>query len=51
MEELDRKTLIQLLKSYNNYIQEANEENRYGNDWFPVCIMEYYHNEFQESLE
>ena len=36
-----------LIKEYDKYIQEANEENKYAEGWFPVCISEFYNNEFQ----
>lgn len=38
---------ISLIKEYDKYIQEANEENKYAEGWFPVCISEFYNNEFQ----
>lgn len=39
--------IISLIKEYDKYIQEANEENKYVEGWFPVCISEFYNNEFQ----
>lgn len=39
--------IISLIKEYDKYIQEANEENKYAEGWFPVCISEFYNNEFQ----
>lgn len=37
-----------LLVEYDKYIQRANEENRYRDGWFPVCMAEFYLNEMQE---
>ena len=36
-----------LLVEYDKYIQEANTENKYATGWKPVCIEEFYMNEFQ----
>lgn len=47
MEDLSREELFSLLTAYNRYIQTANEENRYADGWYPVCISEFYDNEFQ----
>ena len=43
--------LITLINSYDKYIQEANEEDYYLDGWKPVCISEYFNNEFQEEIE
>lgn len=50
MQNLSKTELLKLLKAYDEYIQIANEENYYKNGWFPVCIEEFYNNEFQEGL-
>lgn len=47
MKHLSKPELLELLKEYDKYIQEANEENKYVEGWFPVCISEFYNNEFQ----
>lgn len=49
--ELDRKTLIELIEAYDDYIQDANDEDRYREGWYPVCIEEFLDNEFQELHE
>lgn len=36
-----------LLVEYDKYIQEANIQNKYATGWKPVCIEEFYMNEFQ----
>lgn len=42
------KELRKVLEAYNKYIQEANEEDKYKSGWLPVCVDEFYNNEFQE---
>ena len=42
--------LRKLLIAYDRYIQNANEENLYATGWMPVCISEFYDNEFQEEI-
>lgn len=49
--DMDRLQLIQLLDSYDTYIQDANTDNKYAGGWMPVCINEYFDNEFQSELE
>ena len=51
LENLDKKTLCQLLRQYDAYIQDANEQNLYKEGWLPVCIDEFYDCEFQEIME
>ncbi len=48
--EIKEEHLRELLKEYDKYIQEANEEDKYKTGWKPVCINEFYDNEFQEIL-
>lgn len=48
LQRKEKEELILLLKAYDAYIQEANEEDYYGKGWFPVSIEEFYFNEFQE---
>jgi len=45
---LNKMELEALLQSYNSYIQEANEQDKYSDGWRPVCIDEYYDNEWLE---
>ena len=47
-DDISREELLDLLKAYDKYIQEANDEDRYAEGWYPVCINEFYDNEFQE---
>lgn len=47
---LSKEQLIDLLIKYNDYIQEANEENHYQEGWFPVSIYEFYENEYKEDV-
>jgi len=43
------KTLLNLISKYNDYIQSANDDDRYATGWYPCCIDEFYDNEFQEE--
>lgn len=49
IDNLDRDTLIDLIKSYDEYIQSANDDNSYRDGWRPVCIEEFLDNEFIEE--
>lgn len=49
IKELNKKELLDLLKSYDLYIQEFYEYH--DNSQTPVCIAEYYNNDYQEMLE
>lgn len=40
----------QIIK-YNEYIQDANDEDRYAEGWYPVCFSEFVHNEYKEMYE
>lgn len=51
LHELDKNTLLKLIESYDAYIQDANDENRYEEGWLPVCIEEYLNCEFAELEE
>jgi hypothetical protein len=48
---LTKDTLVDVLKEYDHYIQNANDDNRYAEGWFPVCINEFYDHEYQAILE
>jgi len=45
LEDLTYDELTRLIKQYNNYILEANDENRYEEGWRPVCVMEFANND------
>jgi len=49
MDELSKDELLGLLYAYDKYIQEANKEDRYREGWYPVCIAEFYDNEYQDD--
>lgn len=51
IQNLSQGKLLDLLAEYNKYIQEANEEQRYKDGWYPVCISEFYTNEYQLIVE
>lgn len=48
---MKEEELRYLIVCYDKYIQDANDNNRYRDGWFPVCIDEFYDCEFQEILE
>lgn len=49
LKELEKKELLELLEAYDDYIQDANDGDLYrGRDFYPVCIEEFYMNEFEE---
>ena len=47
LDHLSKGALLCLLYAYNKYIQEANDDDRYREGWYPVCISEFYDNEYQ----
>jgi hypothetical protein len=44
-----KEDLNLLLDEYNSYIQNANEFDYYSDGWKPVCIGEFYSNEFEDK--
>lgn len=48
-EKLTKDEIIKLLKMYDEYIQYANEECLYNHGWKPICIEEFYLNEYMED--
>ena len=49
LHQLDRDTLIELIEMYDDYIQNANDEDSYRSGWRPVCIEEFLNCEFAEE--
>lgn len=47
MDELSKEELLKVLKAYDIYIQEANDDNRYIEGWRPVCINEFYNCDYE----
>jgi hypothetical protein len=47
--DLNRDELVDLILMYDSYIQSANDDNRYREGWYPVCISEFLNNEFMYS--
>lgn len=47
LEDLDKDKLINFIKEYNNYILDFNEDFQ-GLDRIPVCINEFFENEYKE---
>jgi hypothetical protein len=46
LNDLTRQELVRLLKAYDEYIQEANDHDRYSSGWRPMSVEEYYDEEF-----
>ena len=46
--DIPKVELVALLESYDQYIQEANEKQKYDIGWLPVCLNEFYDNEWLE---
>lgn len=51
IKDLNKDQLIELIEAYDEYIQDANDDDRYREGWYPVCIEEFFENEFQELIE
>ena len=49
--KIPKEDLKDVLIEYDKYIQEANEEDKYKTGWKPVCIDEFYENDYLEILE
>ncbi len=49
IQDLSHDELLDLIREYNKYIQNANDENRYEDKWYPVCIDEFLYNEYAEE--
>lgn len=52
MKNLNKEELLDLIYAYDRYIQDNAENNEsFGTDWMPVCINEFYDNEYQQEEE
>ena len=51
LNELSKEELLDVIRMYDHYIQDANEEDRYADGWYPVCIEEFYENDYKEIKE
>ena len=47
LDKLNKEELLDLLIAYDSYIQYANDEQRYSEGFYPVCIEEFYMNDFE----
>ena len=50
LNELSNRELLRVIEEYDKYIQEANEEDKYKTGWKPVCIQEFYYNDYLEII-
>ena len=48
MKQITKEELIDLIRAYDSYIQYANDRQLYLDGWRPVCIEEFYYNDFEE---
>lgn len=44
---LNKKELVELIQAYDEYIQDANDGDRYMDGFYPVCIDEFYMNDLE----
>ena len=51
MKDLTKEELLSLLKAYDEYVQDANDGDLYENGWKPVCIEEFYYNDYEDWSE
>lgn len=52
LEDLTKEQLLELINSYDSYIQENAENNpEFGYGWMPVCIQEYLQNDYRIELQ
>lgn len=48
LRDINKNELLELIIAYDEYIQDANDGDRYSDGFYPVCMEEFYMNEFQE---
>ena len=48
LNNLTTQEIMELLYAYDSYIQDANDGDLYLDGWKPVCIEEFYMNDFKE---
>ncbi len=46
--ELEAEELGRIIAAYDEYIQDANDENRFAEGWRPCCVAEFIDNEWPE---
>ena len=51
LSKLTPDELADVLARYDEYIQNANEENRYEEGWMPVCVAEFIDCEYSMIVE
>ena len=50
LKKMSREMLIKLIYAYDDYIQNANDDDRYADGFKPVCVAEYIDCEFFEMF-
>ena len=48
-DDLDWGELRDVLVAYNEYIQDANETDKFSTGWRPVCIDEFFENDYKAN--
>jgi hypothetical protein len=51
LKDLNQEQLLAVVEEYDKYIQNANDENRYEDKWYPVCIEEFLNNDYEQIIE
>lgn len=50
-DDLDPVIVYDVANAYSDYIVDNAENNKeFGHSWFPVCIEEFFNNEYKDSL-
>jgi len=47
--DISREELLALLAAYDEYIQDANDEDKFEGGWRPVCLNEFFDNEWEDT--
>ena len=48
--DISRNELLAVLQAYDEYIQDANDNDTFVGGWRPVCLNEFYDNEWAEII-
>ncbi|NGU31157.1 hypothetical protein G6Z34_13790 [Clostridium perfringens] len=51
LNNLNKKELLELIDAYDDYIQYVNDGELYNKGWKPVCIEEFYNDDFEAWKE
>lgn len=48
--EMKKQELVDLICAYDKYIVDNYDEMQ-GGDWVPVCLLEFYNNDYESYKE